>query len=283
MPRKLKAPSFERLRDQLELAMCGNYETWSARADACLRIVKSADNVATRRKLWAHLLSHFRLIKRPLKPGRLPMGMGVSDELYKDVQRRISDLVTNEVGRLLTANRSLTSTATHLMQFIQTLADDDERRVALSVIFRSPLLPYAQIPRDLCAQAARDLEKVGFERANLPSLALIARLVQSGKYGQQEQIAALAKLMRKAPNEQTAQYLMVFMMSLWERQSAVMPQGTSGIILGSFPLGGLGEALGEAFRDFETEIGRRAALECSNPDCPIHGKGKKDKPETKPS
>lgn len=283
MSSKAQSEIYDGLIRRLERAICGDYPTWTMHADALLRVIGEATETDTRRMLWESLITRFRLIAHPpdTDKNEQPVGAELSDEICEAVCERMKKQVVSFVQRLLEENRSPASTAARLMQFMGKLASADERCVALSIVLRSQLVPYAQIPSDLFAHPFPDIERLSMSEDVLQALAVMSRVIRDPKRKRSDDFAALAYLVIKARNDQDAQTIIAYAFACWRWQlRSSAESGPSGLVVG-IPLEGLGEAVGAALSDIRQELNRQSDRDCGNPNCPRHGtprKPKADKP-----
>lgn len=281
----------QKLFNLLDLAIAGNYPTWSSRGEAMWRIVSSASRKTVRVQLVAHLLTNFDA-KRKHSGNivRVP-GTGITDAKYEPICQDLVPLVDALSETLLTENRTPTTVARRVLSFLENLKSETHRAVAIAMLLRCDLVPYLQIPKDLFQGAPADYAPLHARPSVRCSIALIQRVLRQPRLPIARLGAALQKILtqHRIPDEQNT------LICELVKAMVVRLQSASGAAVQPLPIivtnigGGTKEqAVLELLRHLLSHIPDSlhtqiiAAHHCADPNCPVR-QGESSESPNKPN
>lgn len=279
------------LFDRLDQTMVGNYETWSARGDAMWHIISSAPHQTQRVQLMAHLLVNFDAKnERSGSVKRVP-GTGLSNAEYAPICEQLVPLIDKLSAVLLTENRTATTTARHVLRFLETLKSDSERMVAIALLLRRNLVPYLQIPKDLFRGEPADYAPLHARPHVRRSIALIMRVLRQPQLTVAMLGTALQKILagHRDPDEHNAllcELAKAMAMKLQPAQGATVHLPS--IIIANIEGGTMGQAVLELLHHLLGNMpdGLRTQIvdthHCGDPNCPLR-KAKSEDSAAKPN
>lgn len=232
-------------------AVHGRYDTFSEQANALLTIISQGANATARVRLMEEVVTTFGLTAEERAVSEPPSGTGVSNEEYARLHGKFEDGVETLLKQTSHQNPKPSSFARRILEFLNRLEDDEEKAVALAMVLRSSLVPYAQLPKGFFDDAVAMNDVRASNSRVMESMALIHRAIHEPEATTPMRMAGIQNaLARHNPAEQKILlgYTFLHFSNMFRRS-----QGPRGI----------------------------AILAAEAPDYPIHGKGERKK-ESKP-
>lgn len=185
---------FRKRLSNLMRAMTGDYDSPSAQADACLIIIEESRGDENNH-LMGFLVSNYSLL--PDCDGQTPPGNGVSGARHHAIIREKYAILSAFISRILSNNFSSYQVGVEVREFLGGF-EESVRKVLLSEILASDLVPYARFPEQLFKPIPTDVPHTA---DLIESLAMIERIFRSKKLSDEEAVAGLTRILARQKEE----------------------------------------------------------------------------------
>jgi len=256
-------------KELLDRAMVGKYVNMTGHASVFCRIIYSEEDVTARVRLMEYLLANFGLTPRT---GELVVEYPVivfSDKFIEELHGRIGEGIETFINDLLKENPRSIVLARKVIKFLDVYANPEDKFLALAMILVSPLIPYTQLTPDM-------FERVGgvteISEQLCRSVAIMKRAFRQPGLDFSQILSIVQVILSRHKDPKEFQNLLLGFAMEFEQKNA---RERFASLVGE---GGLEEILAAGLP--AAVLGARHA-DCQNPNCPIHGGGKKA--EKKPS